>query len=646
VPGFTVAPNYVATQRLTVRGITTGGSTNPTVGVTVDDVPFTGSIGNGGTGGLGVPDIDPGELQQIEVLRGPQGTLYGASSMGGLVKYVTKDPSVSGFSARVEGGLSSVKGGNDPGYTVRASANIPLGETFALRVSGFTRQDPGYIDNVFLGDDDINKGQSDGARVSALWKPSETTSLKLSALYQKSTLDGLNEVVVQSGLSGLEQNYVKGAGQDERKISAFTAVFKAGLGSVDLTSVTGYNENNDTNSLDFGFAFSQAVENFAGQSGAVYTDRRPSSKFSQELRFAGALGERVDWLLGGFYTHERSHEHFTVDSRNPVTGEIAGIWFDGIEDGTAFDDTAAFADLTYRFTDRFDVQVGGRQSHLKTEVDRQSTRIGTDPIGYVDPRRTTDDVFTYLLTPRLKVTPDLMLYARFASGYRAGSPNIAQAGIPSGSSPDKTQNYELGAKADFLDHRLSIDASIYHIDWKDIQLQIIDPATSISYAGNGGAAKSEGVEFSVDVRPMTGLTVASWVAYDKAELTENFVNVDNTCGLDGDRLPHTPRISANLSLQQEFPLFDKFTGFAGGAASYVGERFGQFTGSCARQRFPSYTKADLRLGVRTDSWTANLYINNVSDERGLLDGGTGYFYSAARIYITPRTVGLTVSKLF
>ncbi|HEX4973576.1 MAG TPA: TonB-dependent receptor, partial [Steroidobacteraceae bacterium] len=144
VPGLNYSPGQWGEPRIAIRGIVTDPYTNPTVGLMIDDIPYGLSINQNGGGG---PDIDPGDLARIEVLRGPQGTLYGASSMGGLLKYVTVDPSTEALSGRVQVGTSSVSKGDDLGYSVRGSINVPLGDTLAIRASAFTRREPGYIDN-------------------------------------------------------------------------------------------------------------------------------------------------------------------------------------------------------------------------------------------------------------------------------------------------------------------------------------------------------------------------------------------------------------------------------------------------------------------------------------------------------------------
>ena len=248
VPGFTVAPTPSAggAQLLAIRGVTTGSGTIPTVGIMVDDVPYGSSTFPGM-----VPDIDPGDLARVEVLRGPQGTLYGASSMGGLLKFVTVDPSTESWSARVQSDVSGVRNGTGAGYGVRGSVNIPVNDSLAVRASAFSRTDPGYIDNPVLGISGINKANAYGGRLAASWNPADDIVLKLSALYQDLRGDGANDVDIETGLSGLQQNYLPGIGSYDRKIQAYSANLTAKLGGVELTAVSGYNINHYSDSIDF-----------------------------------------------------------------------------------------------------------------------------------------------------------------------------------------------------------------------------------------------------------------------------------------------------------------------------------------------------------------------------------------------------------
>jgi iron complex outermembrane recepter protein len=645
IPGFNVSPNFAGNQNLTIRGISTGGLSTPTVGVLVDDLPY----GSSATNGNAVPDIDPGDLARIEVLRGPQGTLYGANSMGGLMKFVTVDPSTAGYSGRIEVGTNSVHNGDEFGYMVRASSNIPLSDSLAVRLSGSVREDPGYIDNPALSKEGVNETRADTARLSAMWQPTDAVSLKLSALYQHTELDALHEALVQPGLGELQQNFLPNAGKSHQTVQAYGATLKAKLGDVDLTSATGYNVNEYDSSLDYSFAFGARVQQaFGAIAGAIYHGNSNIKKFSQELRASGSIGARIEWLAGGFYTHEDTPRFPRVEAVDVTTGGFLGEYyqFDG---PTTFREYAVFADLTYQITDRFDVQIGGRESDIRVELSEArfaGPYAATIPNPVTPGAISNANAFTYLLTPRFKISPDLMLYARFASGYRPGGPNtVFSPGLPTQVEPDKTNNYEIGLKGEFLEHKLVVDASLYYIDWKDIQIQVRDPVSNFIYSTNGSGAKSEGVELAVTSMPLTGLTIGAWLTYDNAVLIET-IPPGPSYGAAGDRLPFTSRRSGNLSVERSFALSDTVTGYVGGMVSYVGERLGQLTATPERQTFPSYTKTDLRAGVKYASWTVNAFVNNVTDERGLINGGVGYFYPAARIYITPRTVGLSVARTF
>ena len=622
---------------ISIRGITTGGVTNPTVGVTIDDVPYGSSISNGG--GFITPDLDPSDLKSIEVLRGPQGPLYGASSLGGLLKFVMVDPSTDSVTGRVEAGLSGVSNGDDVGYNVRGAVNVPLGDTFAIRASGFTRRDPGYIDNVALNINGVNQGDAYGGRLSALWKPSPAFSVKLTALLQDNNRDGSSFVV--SGLGDLQQSAARGTGWEHRKTDFFSATFQAKLGEVDMTAVSGYSINKLSDSIDYSPTFwsSSYSQPLFGVSGAPFTESNKTDKFSQELRFSGSLGQAMEWMLGGFYTHEQNSYLQWILASNYATGALAGqLFYDSFP--TTYTEYAAFTTLTYHFTDRFDVQLGGRESQNKQTYSllEGGPAAGGSPI-FQPEEGSKANSFTYLVTPRLKISPDLMVYARVASGYRPGGPNLGP--VPPTYRPDTTTDYELGFKGDILDRMVSFDASVYYITWKSIQLSEV-ASDGFYFYGNGGRAKSEGVEFSVESRPARGLKLGAWISLDDAALTESFPSTTTVQGAQGDRLPGSSRFSGNISVDQEFSLLSRATGFVGGTVSYVGDRLGEFTTSAMRENYPGYSQTNLHAGIRYNSWTVNLFANNLFDRRGLLSGGLGTEVPADFFYIQPRTVGLSI----
>lgn len=637
VPGLNLTPSTQSGQILSVRGISTG-SGNPTVGVTVDDVPLGSSTFLGG--GAVVPDLDPADLARIEVLRGPQGTLYGASSISGVIKFVTADPSTEEFSGRLQGVASDVQHGDGMGYSVRGSVNVPVSDTVAVRASGFTRRDPGFVNNPTLGIEGVDQADAEGGRLSALWSPRENLSLKLGALYQEISGEGSSDVLPTLG--ELQQAYIRNSGGYDRKVQAYSAVFSADLDRVNVTSVSGYNINQFSDSFDGTFAFGVGTQAAFGVPGTPQFNENKTDKFSQEIRFSGGFNDSVDWLLGGFYTDEDSTYRQTRLATNPTTGAVAGT-VSILSFPTTYEERAAFANLTFHLTEKFDVQLGGRQGW----IDQSYSSLAIDRFGtatHVPEVAVDTEAFTYLATASYKISPQVMTYVRLASGYRAGGPNVTTGAgsAPLAYDPDDSRDYEIGAKGDLLNGVIAFDASVYYIDWKDIQLALRDPVTLQSYTDNAGAARSKGVELSIEVRPLDGLTLAAWGAYNDAELTEPLPATSTVRGSAGDRLPFGSKRSGNLSIKQEFPITTTVTGVIGGTAAYVGDRLGRFTAT-TRAVFPSYTRLDLTAGLKFDTWTATLFANNVADKRGMLATGLA---PGTQVYIQPRTIGVSVSADF
>jgi iron complex outermembrane recepter protein len=649
VPGLSVTPQPAFGQILSIRGISTGPGENPSVGITIDDVPFGSSTSVGY--GIVVPDLDPADLSRIEVLRGPQGALYGASSLGGLIKFVTADPSTDELTGRVEAGTSGVQNGSGLGYSFRGAVNVPVTSDFAVRASAFTRLDPGYIDNIVTHQDGVNEQRVSGGRLSGLWLPIEDVSIKLSALYQDSRSDGTADV--SPGLTGLQQAWAPGTGPSDGKIQAYSAIVNAKLGAgINLVSLSGYNIQEAQTSVDVSSAYGGIAQQVygVGTTGLISASR--TDKFSQEVRLSAPIGTHFDWLLGGFYTHEDSTVTQDINVISPDSGAVIATGL-STTSPSIYAESAAFTDLTWHLTEQFDIQAGGRWSSIRQSL--QNT-LAAPLLGAPAPQvgqktYSSANPVTYLFTPRFKLSPDQMLYARIASGYTPGGSNGPLCKVFNFSceySPDKTYNYELGAKGTVLNHVLSYDVSLYRIDWKDIQLQGVVPP-GLGYLTNASDAKSQGIELSLEARPLTGMTVAAWAAWNKAELTEPFPAAIAVEGIPGDRLPYNSRFSGKFSLDQEFPLTGSMTGFAGASISYVGDRLGAFSGAgsivAPRSYLPAYARTDAHVGVKYDTWTVNAYVNNAFDKRGILESGADLL-PVATLYIQPRTAGLNLTKTF
>jgi outer membrane receptor protein involved in Fe transport len=648
IPGLSLTSDSFGQPVLAIRGLTTG-TGNPTVGITVDDLPY-GSI----TGfGRMVPDIDPNDLAQIEVLRGPQGTLYGASSIGGLLKFVTADPRMDQMSGRVQVGISSVKNGSTEGYNARGSINLPLGDTWAVRASGFTRRDPGYVDDPVLGEKGVNEVNVDGGRLTALWQPSDAVSVKLGAYLQNIDAAGSPAVHELPGLGELEHSMIRDTGGYERKVEIYSANVHAEWGPAELNYIAGYGISQLDDRFDYTAGYGPLTESAFGTPGTPLLEHLRTKRLTQELRLSVPLGERIDGLFGVFYSDENTRTNQHLLAADPMTGAVAGEWMYNFDD-TNFREYAGFADITFRFTDRFNVQVGGRQSKMKRDytLTFEGPFVplflgGASPLVY--PRvDTKEDAFTYLLTPQFKVSDDHMVYARFASGYRPGGPNynVATFGLPPAYDADKTRNYDLGAKGSFLERSLTYDISAFYIDWQDIQLLIIDSQSGAGYYTNASAARSRGVELALEWRSTLGLTLSTAMAWTDAELTEAFPASSTAYGREGDPLPFTSKFSGNVGVSYDWSMSQAIDAKVGTSVSFVGERKADFTGSPGRQVLPSYSQFDANAELTFGAWTINLFGNNLTDKRGLLGGGIGSFPPYSFNYIQPRTFGVALARSF
>ena len=656
VPGLNISAQGNGQTNIAIRGVTTGQTTNPAVGIVIDDVPFGSSSALGYASRI-LPDLDPASLSRVEVLRGPQGTLYGASSIGGLVKFVTADPSTSELSGRAEIGVNSVAHG-EAGLSGRGSINLPVSDSLAVRASGFYRRDGGYVDNVTTGEKDVNRINAYGGHVAALWTPTELLSVKLAALIQNVEGKGSSEVdanyLLQPQLGALRQARVPGADHYEIAARLFYGTINYDLGPATLTSVTSYGTSSYEASVESTFRFGDLAAAVYGVPGAALENDFFTKKLSQELRLTSSGEGPIDWMIGGFYTRERTAADQNVvalTAGGAPSGLVIGTLFP-----TKFRELAAFGSVTVKLGERFDIQAGGRYSGNR----QRYTEIGSGPLtgDYVLAQNSRDTKFTYHITPRFRFSRDLMLYARVATGYRVGGPNpiasadAAAVGAPTEYGPDTTTNYEIGLKGSLLDRRVDFDLSFYRIDWKDIQLGLTNPANGYYYFVNGPSARSQGIEASWTLRPADGLSMVLNGAYNKARLTRD-LPAGSGFGFDGDRLPFSARFTGSASVDQDIPLTDAVTGFVGGTISYVGRRLGEFGAGATNPRvvYPDYTQLDLRAGARFTGWTATVYATNLTDRRGVVGVSNNsrrpsVTSSYGVNYIRPRTIGVTLAKEF
>ena len=665
IPSASINEAQAGDARIILRGINTGG-VSATVATYVDETPY-GSATSLANGAVLAPDLDPADLDRVEVLRGPQGTLYGANSLGGLVKYVTKLPSTDALHGSVETGVEAVEGGN-VGYFGRVMLNVPVTSTLAVRASGFYRQDPGYIDDVRFGHN-INTDQTYGGRVSALWKPTDRFTLRGTAFLENLDSNGSN--VEDVNLQTLKPTYgdltqsrgVRTPNYIQYRVYNITGTYD--FGPVSLISSTSWG-NLDQNAVEdatglyggllFAFAPLLGVTLPPNTTALAVplSQRLLQRRFTEEVRLSSSNHGFFEWTVGGFYTRERNDlsqnlaaVDFDTGAAIPGYGSVANVNL-----ASRYREYAGFADGTFHFTHQLSLTLGGRYSHNE----QSALQLSSGPLGGPTAGgSSSDDVFTYSVAPEYKPMENVTLYARVAKGYRPGGPNVlppaAAAGasaVPAQFGADTTINYEVGVKSELFNRKVSIDATAFDIDWSKIQLLTVVGGFGVNI--NGGSARSRGFELSASWRPVTGLVLAYNASYIDAYLTQDAPAVVG--GFRGDRLPYTADYQSTVSADYERPLSGTVTGTAGLSWRYTGPRVGAFDPSPAfgQRRLGAFSQLDVHAGVTFSGIKLDGFIRNLTNDRGVLDLGTSQTPelngSIGEAIVRPRSYGLSLGYAF
>ena len=652
LPGFTVINGGTPGQAmLGIRGISPL-SAGSTVATYIDETPL-GTSGNYGAGSTDVLDLLPYDFQSVELLRGPQGTLYGATALGGVVRYVTKPPDLDNTSIRFGADTFSESGANDLGYSGRFGFNAPIvpGQV-ALSASISRQQSPGYTDNVRLGDKDQDDFWQQAAHATLLWKASDDLSIKLSAIQSKidansSSVTALDPISLKPIYGDLkDDNYLL---EPYRKDTEYyNGTVNWNLGWADFVSATSYAKTHADIGLDATLVYGVAFPLFGLPAPGIslVTYDLKLEKTTQEFRLVSKPDDHIEWLLGLFYTDEDSKQNQAASAQMldyssiPGLDPLALVGFP-----STYKEYAGFGDLTYKFNSAFDITGGVRWAHNK-QTFSEITSGALTGLGNVS-GNSSEDVFTYSFSPRWHFGEDSMLYGRIASGYQPGGPNIALPDVPPSVDASKLTNYEIGLKTLFDEKRWLFDVAVYDIEWDKIQVSANNGV--VAYLANGGTARSRGVEFSTLYTPVTGLRLGLNGAYTDAVLTEDVPSIG---GLDGDRLPSIPKWSGSITADYSFPLRDGWTGRVGGGVRYAGSSESALAHNALALPQDSYTAVDLNGDVSNDRWTIRIFIKNLTDERvytsltALTNAGTGEISQVKGVPLQPRTIGVGFDAKF
>lgn len=669
VPGLSLEQTEPGVGRLVLRGVNTGGVSS-TVAVYVDETPFGSSTGLV-NGAILAGDFDTFDVARIEVLRGPQGTLYGASSLGGVLKFVTNTPQLGQFEARARTGIEFVDGGGT-GYNFNGVVNAPLGDEIAVRASGFYRKNAGWIDAnegtvtitdalgaglsmdvPVIGGKNINEGQVWGGRGSILFKPTQNLSVRLTAIAQHIESDAPTFTEVDQEdydpINGKARQTRFFREPNELKYRLYNGVVEYDFGFASLLSSTSYNKSDQTFTADAVPVYGQGLTTLFGPLnpglptptlttgfiGAFQDQQTDLSKFTQEVRLASPSNQTFEWMVGAYYTHEKGLIDQFLGSIDLLTGDSFG--FPPLDDlatlslTSKYKEIAGFTNVTWHLNDRFDLTAGGRLAKNK----QSARQVSESALGLADTddftTKSDESVFTFAVSPRYEINDSTAVYGRIARGFRPGGPNVvppgAPADVPRTFDSDTITSYEIGLKSDF-GRLASLDISAYHLDWRDIQLFSFVGGFGIN--ANGGSAVSNGIEGSLILRPARGLQLGLNGAWIDAHLTEDTPPLAG--GFDGDRLPFVPKVSVSLNADYEWHVSGSATAFVGGTVAYVGSQRDNFNISqivgfdnnggaiyvfTPQRHIPDYATVDLRGGIEFDRFTVEAYVKNLTNSDGI-----------------------------
>jgi len=679
VPGLTVVSSGPGQNILIMRGISSTAGTTATVGYYLDDTPIQASSNAALLSARGVVDPALFDLSRVEVLRGPQGTLYGSSSMGGTVKYVTTQPDTTRFSATVGSTLSDTDGGG-PNLETTGTFNIPVNDRVAARISAFYRHNDGFIDrytidpNNYLTVDptgaikrNVNTENTDGVRAVVRIEATPSLSITPSVIFQEERLGGpFNFDSPQGSFSHLIQARDTAEPTTQKTwIGNLTVRDTLPVGEV-MSSTSYYDRdislNEDTSNVLY-FFFSPTPQNFVYPV-SMHGDYR-NKEWTQEGRFTSSFQGPLQVTAGAFYHYVEAPLQSSIPDTpgyraafgDPFGGEII---YTGVRHAS-LREYASYGEASYDIPDILKVTAGLRVF----KVDQTFYQSGDGVLNggpSVNGSTSSDHGVNPKVTVSHEFTPNDMVYATASKGYRPGGPNNPAPAAVCGADvqtlglsqsqltkygPDHLWNYELGAKTQWLDRRLTVNGAVYYINWTEVQQQIVLPC-GFNITANFGKASSKGGELEVTYVPVAGLTLNASGSYTDATLGNA---IPGSAAQKGDRLTDVPRWTAAVSAQYERALFGKTSGF--GRVDFT-DRDGAnalFDRQSPYYHYDGFAITNIRVGLEVqDAWKASLFVNNLFNKIGetaLPVAIAADLPTTRRIAVnTPRTVGVSLLYAF
>lgn len=694
LPTLSYSPSYgPGYNRPYMRGVASGENGNhsgsmPSVGTYLDEQPITTITGN--------LDLRLYDIARVEVLAGPQGTLYGASSQAGTVRIITNRPDPSAFSGAFDLEANTIQDGGF-GQSGSAYVNIPISNTMAVRLVGWAEHQDGYIDNVEgtrfyptsgvldensdVAEDDYNTVDTYGARVSLGIDLNENWTVTPQIMGQRQETNGV--FAQQPSVGDLQvmhwfpewnsDSWVQGALTINGSISNFDIVLAASRLTRDVDSNQDY--------ADYGYFY----DTYVG-SGSYFTDNafNPISPAQQvegrdhynrttyEARIASPGENRLRFIAGVFYqeSEHNIHQRYIIEGFNDaheVTGNEDTIWL--TEQIRTDEESAIFGEVAFDITDNLTATVGTRffqtENSLRgffgfndtfaafyglppdyegEQICFAPARIASEPCTDLD-KSTEEDGELYRVNLEYRIDDDRMIYATYSEGFRPGG--INRKGTLPPYSSDFLDNFEFGWKTDWANGRLRWNGAIFHEVWEDFQFAFLG-GNGLTEIQNAGDAEINGFETDITWAPIDGLSITAAATYIESELT----NAEIPDTVEGTPLPVAPDWKADITARYEFTL-GAWEAFVQGGASYVGDRSIDIrqTEAALIGELDGYWTVDLAAGVETNGWRTSLFVDNVFDERGVTGrytecSITTCFGEQYDVVIRPLTAGVRLGRRF
>ena len=690
-PGISFKTAGPGQTEFEMRGLTSSGGFSPTVGFYVDDAPLTAPAQ--AFQGKVVIDPDLFDLNRVEVLRGPQGTLYGSGSMGGTIKLVTNKPVLNEFQSSAQAiGSRTTHGGGNGG--ANGMVNLPLlTDRAALRLVGTYRWNDGWIDRVVLspfpletpsaarGDilsapvemraRGVNWQRVVGGRAALLLQLGDRLTITPSVLVQKISQGGPNTIDNPPGtvLAHFSPFDVREPFSDMFTLYTGTIAYAFDQFRIDSVTSRWYRseaqDQDISESLQILFGFPGYTLQDGGVGGGPITETDATSQFSEEIRITSIGDSPFQWLIGGFYSDYNSNSRFYSVYDGFVSFFATNI-LSIIDQPISIRQKAVFGEASYQITPALKATVGLRWYSYRSAETTTESGIATAASGpgiYTANTGASNSGTNPKVNLAYTLSEDALLYLTAAKGFRPGSGNqpvplsgplqcvtgpgnlesLGLTAAPSAFDPDTLWSYELGEKWRFLDRRFVVNSAIYYEDWSKVQQQV-SLACGFSFTANAGTAGIYGAEVEATAALTPNLTVSQSLAYTHATYTKS---VQETGTTSGQQILDVPKLTASTSVNYKWPLSANYNVVARLTNNYIGPMQDiTFT----RNNIAGYDLVNARLGLEAQRWSVDLFADNLTDRLAQLTNFNALSANVPqfnRVAIAqPRTVGIDLKYRF